>query len=166
MKNETLIDTKAIKLKLNELALIAEIVAAVGVIFSLIFVGFQISDGSNETRAATIQAASDAESYMNVTLIAYSGTWDKVVVGAPLDSGEETRRGIILFNLMMTENENRYRQYRSGYLDSQSWDSRLENLRSIVKMPIFKEWRASFGGRGHTAEFLRLVDELSEKPTS
>ena len=52
------------KWKLNELASIAEIVAAVGVILSLIFVGFQISDGSNETRAATIQAASDAESYM------------------------------------------------------------------------------------------------------
>lgn len=76
------------KWKLNKLALIAEIVAAGGVIFSLIFVGFQINDGSNETRAATIQAASDAESYMNVTLIAHSGTWDKVVIGAPLDSAE------------------------------------------------------------------------------
>ena len=151
------------KWRLTEFALIAEIVAAVGVIFSLIFVGFQISDGSNETRAATIQAASDAESYMNVTLIAHSGTWDKVVIGAPLDSGEETRRGVLLFNLMMTENENRYRQYRSGYLDSQSWDSRLENLRSIVRLPVFNEWRASFGGRGHTAEFLSLVDKLYEE---
>ena len=154
------------KWKPNELALIAEIVAAVGVILSLIFVGFQINDSSNETRAATIQAASDAESYMNVSLITHAGTWDKVVIGAPLDRGEEHRRAILLFNLMMTENENRYRQFRSGYLDSQSWDSRLDNLRTIVKMPMFKEWRASYGGKGHTAEFLRLVDELYETPSS
>jgi hypothetical protein len=163
MKNVTKDGENVMKWKLTELALIAEIVAAVGVIFSLIFVGFQINDGSNETRAATIQAASDAESFMLVTLIEHSGTWDKVVIGAPLDSGEETRKGILLFNLMMTENENRYRQFKSGYLDTQSWDSRLENLRSIVKMPMFKKWRASLGGKGHTAEFLHLVDELSEE---
>jgi hypothetical protein len=150
------------KWKLAELALVAEIIAAAGVILSLIFVGIQVNDGSDERRAATIQAASDAESYMLVTLIANSATWDKVVVGAPLDSGAEARKGILLFNLMMTENENRYRQFKSGYLDAQSWDTRLENLRSIVKLPMFKDWRASFGGKGHTAEFLQLVDELSE----
>jgi len=99
---------KAMNWKLDGLALVAEIVAAVGVILSLIFVGFQINDGSNETRAATIQAASDAESYMNVTLITHAATWDKVVIGAPLESGEENRRAILLFNLMMTENSKCY----------------------------------------------------------
>jgi hypothetical protein len=65
---------------------------------------------------------------------------------------------------MMTENENRYRQFKSGYLDSQSWDSRLSNLAVIVKMPMFKKWRASLGGKGHTAEFLNVIDKLAEEP--
>jgi hypothetical protein len=152
------------KLKLSDFASIAEIVAAIGVIISLIFVGMQVNESSNETRAATIQAAADAESFMLVTLITHASTWDKVVVGAPLETGEENRRAILLFNLMMTENENRYRQFQSGYLDSQSWESRLSNLRSIVKLPIFESWRFSYGGKGHSTEFLTLIDELVVEP--
>ena len=45
------------KLKLTDWASIAEIIAAIGVVFSLIFVGLQINEGNQETRAATIQAA-------------------------------------------------------------------------------------------------------------
>ena len=152
-----------VKWKLSEFASIAEITAALGVIISLAFVGLQINDGNNETRAATIQAASESESYMLVTLIEHAGTWDKIIEGVPLDSGEETRRGVLLFNLMMTENENRYYQSKSGYLDSQSWDSRLVNLRSIAHLPMFRKWRESFGGKGHAAEFLNIMDKFAEE---
>ena len=154
---------KPVKWKLSEFASIAEIIAALGVIISLAFVGLQLNDGNNETRAATIQAASESESYMLVTLIEHAGTWDKIIDGVPLASGEETRRGILLFNLMMMENENRYRQFNSGYLDSQSWDSRVLNLRAIVQLPMFKKWRVSFGGKGHTEEFLYIIDKLAEE---
>jgi len=41
------------KWKLSNVASIAEIVAAIGVIFLLIFVGLQINEGNQETRAVT-----------------------------------------------------------------------------------------------------------------
>jgi len=49
--------------KLSDWSSIAEIVAAVGVIFSLVFVGLQINEGNQETRAATVQAAYDSEAF-------------------------------------------------------------------------------------------------------
>ena len=150
-------------LKLTDWASIAEIIAAIGVIFSLIFVGLQINEGNQETRAATIQAASDAEAFMIATIVNHSETWDKVVTGAPLESGAETRKGINLYNFLMVESENRYHQFHSGYLDAPSWVGGQSTLQPIVKLPIFKLWRESFGARGHSAEFLELLDSLAEE---
>ena len=151
------------KMKLTDLASIAEIIAAIGVIFSLIFVGLQINEGNQETRAATIQAASDAEAFMIATMVNHSETWDKVVIGAPLESGAETRKGINLYNFLMVDTENRYHQFHSGFLDAASWEGRLSILQPIVRLPIFKIWRESFGAKGHSAEFLELLDSLAEE---
>jgi len=156
-------DEGAMKLKLKDWASIAEIIAAIGVILSLIFVGLQINEGNQETRAATMQAASDAEAFFITTIVNHSETWNKVVTGAPLQSGAETRRGINLYNFLMVDNENRYHQFRSGFLDASSWDGRLSILQPIVKLPIFKIWRESYGAKGHTAEFLALIDSLAEE---
>ena len=89
------------KWKLSDWASIAEIIAAIGVIFSLIFVGLQINEGNLETRAATNQATADAEAFMIVTFANHSYTWNKVITGAPLESGAESRKGILLYNLLM-----------------------------------------------------------------
>jgi len=151
------------KLKLKDWASIAEIIAAIGVILSLIFVGLQINEGNQETRAATIQAASDAEAFMIATIVNHAETWNKVVTGAPLESGAETRKGINLYNFLMVGNENRYHQFRSGFLDASSWEGRLSILQPIVRLPIFKIWRESFGAKGHSAEFLELLDRLAEE---
>jgi hypothetical protein len=129
----------------------------------LIFVGLQISEGNQETRAATIQAASDAEAFMIATVVNHSETWDKVVTGAPLESGGETRKGINLYNFLMVESESRYHQFHSGFLDAASWEGRRSTLQSLVRLPIFKLWRESFGAKGHSAEFLELLDSLAEE---
>jgi len=149
------------KSKLSNWASIAEIIAAIGVAFLLIFVGLQINEGNHETRAATTQATADAEAFMIATMANHSTTWHKVTSGVPLESGAETREGIILYNLLMVETENRYHQFHSGFLDARSWEGRLSILQPTVKLPIFKIWRTSLGAKGHSAEFLELVDSLA-----
>jgi hypothetical protein len=150
------------KMKLSDWASLAEIIAAIGVILSLIFVGLQINEGNQETRAATLQAAADGEAFMIATMLNHSDTWHKVVTGAPLENEEEIRIGILLFNLVMTESENRFHQYNSGFLDSQSWHGRLASLRPLVKLPIFRVWKESIGSMNHSADFLALMDRLAE----
>ena len=149
------------KWKLSDWASIAEIIAAIGVIFSLIFVGIQVSEGNLETRAATLQAATDAEASMVTTFIEHKETWDKVVTGQPLDDGAELRGGILLFNLLMIDTESRYHQFQSGLLDERLWQGHRNNLRPVVKLPLFKIWRESLGATGHSAEFLALLDSFA-----
>ncbi len=151
------------KSKLSDWAAISEIIAAIGVILSLIFVGLQLNEGNQETRAATNQATADAEAFMIATLANHSTTWHKVTAGVPLEKGAETREGIILYNLLMVETENRYHQFHSGFLDATSWEARLSTLQPTAKLPIFKIWRTSLGARGRSPEFLELVDSLAAK---
>ena len=95
------------KLKLADWASVAEILGAFAIVVSLLFVGFQINDSNRETRAATAQAALDLEMLFETQIAQYAGTWQKVLTGMSLADGEESRRGIVLFNMMMTLNENR-----------------------------------------------------------
>ncbi len=150
-------------MSLQDWGAIGELIGGVAIIVSLLYVGLQIKHGNRETRAATIQAASDAEAFMIATMVNHSETWNKVITGAPLESGAETRKGINLYNFLMVDTENRYHQFHSGFLDAPSWEGRLSTLQPIVRLPIFKIWRESFGGKGHSAEVLELLDGLAEE---
>jgi hypothetical protein len=146
--------------KLTDVAAIAEIVASIGVILSLIFVGLELSEGNRETSAATAQAASDQTMFLQAEILRYSDTWQKVLDGAPLEDGEENRRGIVLFDMVMTENENRFQQFDMGYLE----DLR-GNLETFVALPIYDQWKASPGANSKSPEFLELLDGMRPAKT-
>ena len=57
--------------------------------------------------------------------------------------------------------DNRYNQFLTGYLDGNSWDGYKSTLPSLVKLPVFKNWRESPGAHSHTTIFLELVDSLA-----
>jgi hypothetical protein len=138
----------------------AEIIAAVGVILSLVFVGLQIEDGNRETRAATLQAAADSEMFMQSQLLRYADVWEKINSGQPLTEGTEKRTGILLYKMAMTEYENRLNQYEAGYVDQEKWETRIAGLRKFVALPFFDIWRPTLGAIGSDPTFLELVDEI------
>jgi hypothetical protein len=84
-----------------------------------------------------------------------------VVSGSPLTDVGEAREAILLYNLLMTERENRYYQFKSGNLDAQSWEGGLAARARISSLPMFEQWRSTPGAENHSAEFLELVDELA-----
>ena len=145
------------KPKLSDLASIAEITAAVGGILSLLFVGFQISDGNREIRAATIQAALDSEIAFQAELLRYVDTWQKVSSGAPLSDETEIRTGILLFNMMMTVYENRYLQFESGFLEEEPY------YETPVAIPFYEIWRDSGGATSRSPAFLEHMDDLRKR---
>ncbi len=148
------------KRSLVEWASIAEILGAAAIVISLIFVGFQISDGNREARAATVQAALDSEMFFQAEILRYAGTWEKVSSGMPLSEGEEARRGIVLFNMVMTLNENRYLQMRSGYLEYRPGD-----LSVSVTWPIYETWKQSGGYLSRSPEFREFLEKERERRT-
>lgn len=145
------------KLKLSDWSSVAEIVAAIGVILSLLFVGFQISDGNRETRAATIQAALDSEIAVNTEMMRYADTWEKVSSGEPIPDRTEARRAVVLFNSLMMIYENRYFQYQAGYIEQEP------NVRALTRMPFFDTWRSSGGARNRSPSFLEYIDGIHDR---
>jgi len=138
----------------SKLADYDEVIGSIAVVLALLFVGMQVSEGNRETRTATTQASLQSEMDMMRTLILHAGTWEKVVAGEPLTSGEETRRGIVLFNLLMTDYEHTYFLFKSGYLESGQWEGRLASLPPLVRLPIFEIWIQTIGALAHSDEFL------------
>ena len=147
----------------DAISAVSEVMAAIGVIISLVFVGLQIKKSNTEARAATSQATTDTELEMVATFAAHVEVWNKVNSGVPLEDEVENRLGIILFNMLMIDYENRLHQYQAGYYDERSWHTRLDILSTLVTLPIFIPWRRSFGGRSRGAQFLDLVDEVARK---
>jgi len=142
-------------LKLSDWSAIAEIVAAAGVILSLLFVGFQVRDGNRETVAATMQAALELEVAFQSTVVSHADTWSKVSSGQDLAAGEEEARGFAIYSMLMTVYENRFHQYKSGYLDRPP----SELVAGTVDWPIYDEWRLRGGARTRSPEFLELLDK-------
>ena len=127
---------------------VGEILGATGVIVTLLYLAVQIRNQSRQTTATTIHAASTSNMLMTAEFLRYVDTWQKVVTGAPFEDETEERKGILLFNLVMVENQDLYHQFQTGYLDAGSWATRLSNLQPMVRFPIFNSWRESFGGKG------------------
>ncbi len=139
---------------------IAELLAAIGVIISLIFVGLQVRKGNAEARAATMQATTDTELMMLGIITANAEVWEKVTTGIELQAGTETRTAILLFAALMIDYENRFHQHRVGNYDERSWANRRFNLRILVTLPIFDLWRKSPGGRSRSADWTDFLDAL------
>ncbi|MGD8341426.1 MAG: hypothetical protein PVH89_11625 [Gammaproteobacteria bacterium] len=145
---------------LEQYAYLAEMLGSAAVVISLIFVGIQLARANRETRTATMQAAMFREMENSFRFAEHASTWDKVITGAPLSEGEEIRRALGLYNAFMTDCEYRYRQFKGGYLDAQTWDARNATLPLIVRLPIFEIWRSAPSGKNHAADFLKMLDDL------
>ena len=147
--------------KLSDWASIAEILGAAAIVVSLVFVGFQISDGNRETRAATLQAILDAEMSFQAELVRYSDIWEQAVTISDFADPVDRRRAINLYNMAMTLNENRYQMANAGFIEAP-----LKSLERIVRFPLYDVWRDSPGAESRSEEFLELVDEMRNEVTS
>ncbi len=146
-------------MSLQDWGAIGELLGGVAIIVSLLYVGLQIKHGNQETRAATLQATLDSEMFLQAEAMRYAGTWEKVVTGVHLADGEETRRAILLYNMMMTLYQNRYFQFKTWYLDN------TPPIDEPVTWPFYEVWRASGGAKNRSPEFLKILDRQHERGT-
>ncbi len=144
-------------MSLQDWGAIGELLGGVAIIVSLLYVGLQIKHGNRETRANTLQATLDSELSLQAEAMRYAGTWDKIVTGDHLADGEETRRAILLYNMMMTLYQNRYYQFKTGYLDNPPVTE------DVVTFPMYEIWRGSGGAKNRPAEFLEFLDRQRER---
>jgi hypothetical protein len=120
----------AIKDKLQEYALIAEIISAVAIVLSLIFVGLELRSNTDATFSTNRQSLSSRFESMALTQASspqLAEVMYKVRNEIELINEEDiVYAGYITANLRLTEEA--FLQYRDGQLDEEYWQVRANSL--------------------------------------
>ena len=129
---------------LETLALLSQIAGAMAVIASLIFVGFQIREQANATRAQTEQAI--AANWMALTQVIAENA-DAFAAGlvstsetfADLDDGGRLRFLSAMFALFK-HYENMYLQYTKGRISNDEWEPWSNHIQMYFHQPGVQIW--------------------------
>ena len=150
------------KLGLSDWAKVAEIAAAVGVIISLVFVGFELRSSTAATEAATRQAVIRNDMQYLALQIDSSVL---AVASTKRRAGEELT-ALEVDQLVREQYINfasfhySYREYQRGALDAESW-RRHENIaRKVIQNGDYAKMMWARKREGFTPEFRALVDSF------
>ena len=145
---------------LQDVAAVAEIIGVFTIVITFLFLGLQIRESNRAARAATLKSLTESEVIYTAQFLTHAEIWNKVITNQPIDDPVELRKGMQLFGLYLIDVENRYQQFRLGYIDEDTWRNREDITREIINLDIFDFWYESFAGRARSAEFRRYIKSL------
>ena len=154
---------------LNKIHQIGELVAAVAVVVSLVFVGLQIRDNTIASEAATHQAsvAYDLELVLNAGTSPATARVYRAYRDDP-DSleGDELLQGETLFIGLFRHNENVYLQRRAGMLSEDVWAAREPFLRFFVQTPGFDRLTEGSNRQLYGGPFIEFAERVRSEARS
>ena len=155
---------------LDQLYMLAEIIAAMAMIVSLIYVGVQVRENTRATRATAAQSFVDT---MNgyVGLINSSNSLadvlDKGSAGLANIRGGEVIQFSAFHDQSFIAFESFFYQWRDGILDERLWDTYRHALVDLLHMKGGTEWwekRCHWFSQDFVREVERLKFDVSSKP--
>jgi len=148
--------------KLQEYALLAEIISAIAIVISLVFVGVQIQKNTKASEAATLQEISAVEVEI---LLSTSTSPERAALITNFTNNPESLKGDLLqqaiyaFSANIRHWEDLYLQYKAGFISEEAWETRSAVLVSSMRSPggryILKEARSNMSG-----PFLEYIDKV------
>jgi hypothetical protein len=147
---------------------LGEIVAIVGVMITLVFVGLELRQNTAAVRGATFQALSDA-SAADLSAVAHdpelAALLERVYFGeadAAEFSGAENMRLYFYYMAFARRLENSYLQHTAGVIDGRIFESYGWHD-AILSRPHFREFWNEYGGRaGVSDEFASFLETRTE----
>ena len=119
---------------------IGEVVGAVGVIVSLVYLALQIRQNSNVIRSATRQSISTTQVELGLRIgesaelrAAMGKLWD--LGDRPTAAQDAEIRNLFLYRAFLRAYENQYHQYEDGTFDADMWIGYRENMRLVFSTP-------------------------------
>lgn len=125
---------------LQEFALVAEIISAIAIVISLIFVGFQIKDNTKATQAEAFHniAAVDVNLLLKMADSKESARISTLYRESPEDlSEDELNYGFYVFAAEVRHIENLFLQRESKMISERSWRSRKALVEGLILSPGF-----------------------------
>jgi hypothetical protein len=158
------------KEKLQEYALIAEIISAIAIVVSLIFVGLQIRDNTIASEAATYQ---DSVAY-DVEILTMLGSnpdasriWNAYSRNNPDGlTTDEIVQAQFIMSATVRLLENYYIQNESGMLSDAGWGARDNLVRNFVQMPGFEKFLSSPNVLSFSGSFMEYAKSIRAESSS
>jgi len=152
------------RVKLSEIASIAEVIGAIAIVISLMYVGVQVRDSTRATRSATANDTSAAMAAWYITT-ANNPESTRVVLDGMTNpeilSREETAQFIYLIHGLFLEYQAAYYVSEQGTLDIELRESLVNTLLGVREQPGFLLY---WGQRQDLFQpsFREFVDDLIE----
>ena len=139
----------------------AELLAAVGVIATLIYLAIQIRQNTRALRTASFQSATDALNQVNLTTASdekLAEAFELSLVGGFNDLDPVTkRRHYFMILSVLRVFESAYYQQNNGLLEQASWQRYEHSLNLLLNAEgTIEFWRQQ--GFGFTEEFAKYVE--------
>lgn len=130
---------------LQEAGSIADLIGAVGVIVSLIFVGLQLQQSNRLARNAARQQQIAAMGRISEVISGDAGLSDiltRAVAGRELSAAEEARLVAYITHMERIQ-EGLYWQYQDGQVDPELWEAHRRMTRAAQNLPFVRTvWAA------------------------
>ncbi len=147
-------------MSLEEFNYIAEIVAALAVIASLIYVTLEVRHNTTAVRLSTLHDVKDAIREVNLITVEQGDLAEILVKGfQDLDklSGAPRARFYTWAHNLFFGYENLYLQYLGGALDPRHWSGMAQHMKDVSSVPGVQAWWAD-RGQWFTGEFRNYWD--------
>lgn len=148
---------------------VAELVAAIAVVFSLVFVGIQIRDNTIASEAATYQESIAYDMDLLLT-IGSSREVSRVYFAFVNDpdslDGDELLQGRTLLTASVRNFENLYVQHEAGMLSDEAWATREPLIRNMLLSAGFGRLIDGPLGQNFSGTFIDYAKQVRESLNS
>ena len=134
---------------------ISDIVGAIAVVISLIYVAAQIRQNTKMMRSGAKQSLTEATQGVIYKAMDHSDEFVKLVSGAEPDSPEEDARMSLLTRAMLRGFESQCYQYESGMLEDYEWQALQTAIKELCALPGFNKYWQQL--KPHRSERLKNV---------
>lgn len=137
----------------------AELIGIAAIVASLVFVGLQLKQ-SQEIAIAT-QYHARAEAVMNLHLAGIESDWLSAYPLRPHITDDMSAKDINGILWLWIAFDNHFYQYRSGFLDEESWQAQRKNIQELYSAcpaRFIWDWRKS----GLRSQFVSLVESIDD----
>jgi hypothetical protein len=134
---------------------ISEIVGAIAVVISLIYVAAQIRQNTKMMRSAAKHSITEASQNFIYTAIDKSEEWVRLTTDQDPSTPEEDARMSLMVRAMLRGFESQCYQYESGLLEDDEWYALQSAIKELCSLPrINKYWQQL---KPHMSERLKKV---------
>ena len=140
---------------------VAELLGAVGVIASLVYLATQIRQNTRSVQSAAYQSIVVGQQALSS--VSYDGETAEIIRRGMQDRSQLNEAEAFRFNWLISSvvsgYENGMYQFDNGMLAPERWQGQVANLRWFLASPGVRAWWSTFYKEHLAADFVRLVDE-------